>query len=301
MRAGPVSRTRGVAAALALTLAVTVPAVAAAEPGAETPFPLAQQTNAVGANDWACVPSAEHPRPVVLVHGTWGNQSKWDVLSERLHGAGYCVFALDHGHSLGTPPTTFGTADVRESSRELATFVDRVRTATRSAQVDLIGHSLGGVVARQYLRFDGGTDPADPARNTVHRLVEIAATNHGSSFDGGAEVLRAALGPDTGDMTGPGPMLIGPSVAQQLPDSRLLTELNAGGDTQPGVRYTVIASRTDATATPPESTFLTAGPGATVDNIWLQDVDPTDATEHGDLPSSPTVGRIVLDALGENG
>ncbi|KZM70876.1 hypothetical protein [Nocardia terpenica] len=37
-----------------------------------------------GANDWQCAPAAEHPRPVVLLHGTWGNQNTWDVLAPEL-------------------------------------------------------------------------------------------------------------------------------------------------------------------------------------------------------------------------
>jgi triacylglycerol esterase/lipase EstA (alpha/beta hydrolase family) len=38
-----------------------------------------------GADDWDCVPTAEHPEPVVLVHGTWGNNySAWSGVSPQL-------------------------------------------------------------------------------------------------------------------------------------------------------------------------------------------------------------------------
>ncbi|MDV6278339.1 hypothetical protein R3Q06_33410 [Rhodococcus erythropolis] len=37
-----------------------------------------------GANDFDCRPSVEHPRPVVLLHGTSGNQRDWDTLAPHL-------------------------------------------------------------------------------------------------------------------------------------------------------------------------------------------------------------------------
>jgi len=59
------------------------------------------------------------------------------------------------------------------------------------------------------------------------------------------------------------------------------------------IEYTVIASRLDRVITPPEATFPTAGFGATVDNIWVQDLCPDDDFNHGALPESPTVGYVV--------
>ncbi|WP_306359847.1 hypothetical protein [Nocardia sp. CC227C] len=50
--------------------------------------------------------------------------------------------------------------------------------------------------------------------------------------------------------------------------------------------------------TPPEATFLRAGPRATVTNAWVQDVCPTDTHHHGVLPESPAVSYLVHRALG---
>jgi triacylglycerol esterase/lipase EstA (alpha/beta hydrolase family) len=252
-----------------------------------------------GANDWHCAPRAAHPRPVVLVHGTWANQNTWDVLAPRLKAEGYCVFSLNYGRDLtsvmGRRPGFYGTGDIRISADQLAAFIDTVRGATRSAQVDVVAHSQGGVVARQYLRFGGGADPADPVQNTVRRLVTIGATNHGTTAEGWGYAIRlASAGNPVNDLI---TRMLGIAYVEQVVGSEFLRRLNAAGDTEPGIDYTVIASRMDQVTTPPESTFLRPGPGAAVDNVWVQSACAADTSGHSEPPESPAVVDIVEHAL----
>lgn len=244
-----------------------------------------------GADDWNCVPSQAHPRPVVLLHGTWDNQNVWDVLAPRLKDRGYCVFSLNYGRdassAVGVLDGMYGTGDIRASAREVAGFVERVRAATGAARVDLVGHSQGAVLARQYLRFEGGGAK-------VGTLVSLVGSNHGADSVG----LDRLLGGEMASIRDAAlARVLGIAGTQQLTGSDFLRELNAGGDTVPGVHYTVVASRVDDASQPPEVTFLRPGPGATVDNVWVQDLCPADAYRHADVPRSPTVAYIVQRAL----
>lgn len=225
-----------------------------------------------GANDWSCRPSTKHPRPVVLVHGTWENRyNNFAQLSPALKRNGYCVFALNYGDTddnlLSQPEFIKGNGDIRASAKELATFVDRVLTATGTAKVDIVGHSQGGMMPRQYLKFEGGA-------SKVATLVSLGATHHGTTLSGIGTFVRK-LG-----LLGLTPPVLGAAAQQQVAGSDFLTNLNAGGDTVPGVSYVVIATRYDEVTTPYRSTFLTAGPGATVTNITLQDGCPIDLSDH---------------------
>jgi pimeloyl-ACP methyl ester carboxylesterase len=247
-----------------------------------------EQGTLAGVNDWTCAPTPQHPRPVVLVHGvgasmqkTWGGPGElWGdppetqhrgPLVEQLAADGYCVFALNHGatqvlQSDLTWVTGWGTGDIEGSARELAGFVDGVLERTGAAQVDIVGHSMGGTVARQYLRFEGGVTPDG---STVHTLVLLGPTTHGTTFGGTyPTALAAATAPK--------------AVRQQVPGSSFLTKLNAGQETFPGIDYTVIATTKDASITPYQSSFLVAAPGTSVRNVYVQDVcqDPDLAVGH---------------------
>lgn len=123
-----------------------------------------------GVNDFACVPTAEHPEPVVLVHGFLENSyDNWASLGPRLAAEGYCTFAIDYGV---INPIPFGAlSSLPDSAAELATFVSKVEDATGSPTVSLVGHSKGGAVSRYYVRFLGGAE-------SVSKVVGLAPANY---------------------------------------------------------------------------------------------------------------------------
>ncbi|MGR7003460.1 esterase/lipase family protein [Yinghuangia aomiensis] len=174
-RLGAKLRRAVVAAAASLCLLGAMPGTAGAASNYPVPYSFGAGIAAqllhpgsapVGANDFGCRPSAEHPHPVVLVHGTFGNMTdSWQSLSPLLANNGYCVFALDYG---GSPGNLFqGYGDIPASAGQLAVFVDRVLAATGAPKVDIVGHSQGGMMPRYFIRNLGGAAK-------VHELVGLA-------------------------------------------------------------------------------------------------------------------------------
>ncbi|MFI5524598.1 esterase/lipase family protein [Streptomyces platensis] len=264
------SRTLTLLPALALALGVaTVPAAAAGPSPAVTPAGDAAQHPArtaagSGWNNYSCKPSAAHPRPVVLVHGTLGNSiDNWLGLAPYLVARGYCVFSLDYGQLPGVP-FFHGLGPVDASAQQLAAYVDRVLAATGTEKVDLVGHSQGGMMSRVYLKFHGGADK-------VNTLVGLAPDNHGTDLNGLTRLLDHFPGAkDYIDKLTPG-------LADQIAGSDILNRLNEGGDTLPGVHYTVIATKYDEVVTPYRSAFLH---GPDVRNVVVQDLCGLDLSEH---------------------
>ncbi|MEI5099730.1 alpha/beta fold hydrolase [Streptomyces sp. PmtG] len=250
---------RALTAALLIAGAATLtPTATAAESRAASSAPSR------GWNDYDCRPSAAHPRPVVLVHGTFGNSvDNWLVLAPYLVNRGYCVFSLDYGQ-LPHVPFFHGLGPVEKSAGQLDGYVDKVLKETGAKEVDLVGHSQGGMMPRHYLKFLGGAAK-------VNALIGLAPDNHGTTLLGLTKLLP--FFPGIEDLL----TAATPSLADQIAGSPFLTRLNAGGDTVPGVSYTVIATRYDEVVTPYRSQFLS---GPNVRNVLVQDLCPVDLSEH---------------------
>ncbi|KPI29880.1 lipase class 2 [Actinobacteria bacterium OV320] len=248
---------RPLAALLLAAAAAAVPATAAHADSTAT-------ASSSGWNDYRCKPSAAHPRPVVLVHGTFGNSvDNWLGLAPYLTVRGYCVFSVDYGQLPGVPLFN-GLGPIDKSAAQLSTFVDKVLAATGAAEADLVGHSQGGMMPRYYLKFLGGAAK-------VNALVGIAPDNHGTTLSGLANLLPYFPGAE--DLLSAAT----PGLADQVAGSAFLTKLNAGGDTVAGVRYTVIATKYDEVVTPWRTQYLS---GSDVHNVLLQDLCPVDLSEH---------------------
>jgi len=225
-----------------------------------------------------CTPTAAHPDPVVLVHGTWMDRTiSWNLLGEKLVADGYCVFALDYGNR--------GTQPVADSVPELGAFVDAVRQRTGAAKVAIVGHSQGGMMPRYYLKFGGGIDK-------VSELIGLAPSNHGSADSSGFGQYAARYGDS-------------PAAADQLAGSPFMQKLNGDGVDAPQpqsgeIDYTVISTRNDEIVMPYTSQAL-AGPASLVTNVVVQDRCPADQTEHIALPYDPVAVQWVENALGRPG
>jgi triacylglycerol lipase len=254
----------GLAAIIGAAVVAGTPAAAAADV-----TDLLPAVSPPGANDFTCRPSAAHPEPVVLVHGTFeGALDNWATMSPQLKAAGYCVFALDYGDR--------ATGDIATSAGQLARFVDAVLGATGARKVSLVGHSQGGMMPRYYIKFLGGDKNVDD-------LVGLAPSNHGTTnpaaFVTGATLCQAC--------------------AQQMAGSPFLTQLNTGDETPGGVSYTVIETRYDEVVVPYTSAFLAGG--ANTANILLQDACPAEVIDHHEIPNSALALRWTLQALDRPG
>ena len=238
-----------------------------------------------GANNWSCKPGAEHPYPVVLVHGTFENMDdNWGGASPLLADNGYCVFAFNYGGATSNSDIQ-GTGEIAASAAQLESFVNKVLAATGSAKVDLVGHSQGGMMPRYYIDFLGGA-------STVDKLVALAPSNNGTTLDGLTTLANAldALEPVNG--------LLGAACeacVEQEVGSSFLANLNAGGETVPSVSYTVIESDADEVVTPYTNAFLPAA--SNVKNILVQNQCALDGSDHLEIAYDPIALTDVLNAL----
>jgi triacylglycerol esterase/lipase EstA (alpha/beta hydrolase family) len=235
-----------------------------------------------GVNDWNCRPTAAHPEPVVLVHGLGSNKdADMGLLAFNLQGQGYCVFSLTYGTTY-YGSSTGGLASMRTSAAEIKTFVDKVRTATGAAEVDIAGHSEGTTVPAYYLKFLGGAA-------AVKRFVGFGSNFQGTSLNG-LQTLADLIGfryvLDAGGCT---------ACNEFAPGSSFMTDLNNGSVSVPGVEYTSIVTKYDTVVTPYTSGVL--APASNVTNIVLQDVCSTDFSGHVGLAVDPNVFAIVSNAL----
>ena len=224
----------------------------------------------------ACTPSAAHPEPVVLVHGTFENRSNnWLAMSPALKAAGYCVYALNYGAYAGSAALgVYGTGPIERSAQQLADFVASVRAKTGASKVDLVGHSQGGMMPRYFIKFLSGGGAVDD-------LVGLSPSNHGTSNPLAPPISFAC-----------------PACGQQATGSAFIRNLNSGDETPGATSYTNIVTRYDEVVIPYTSGNL-SGPNTT--NVTLQAKCPADTSDHLRTPYSLPAIQITLNALGRSG
>jgi pimeloyl-ACP methyl ester carboxylesterase len=94
------------------------------------------------------LPSGDDPArlPVVLVHGYFCNRAIWRPMARRL---------AQRGHAINSPNLEPPLGDIEDYLGALEEAVERLRSRTGAERVALVGHSMGGIVIRAWLRRYG--------------------------------------------------------------------------------------------------------------------------------------------------
>jgi len=220
------------------------------------------QASGGGDAEVAGFPPQDRPGPVLLVPGYGGNTGSLSMLAARIRATGRQTTVV---HLPGD-----GTGSLVADASVLDAATTRA-LRDGAPSVDVIGYSAGGVVALLWAREDGGAHKA-------RRVVTLGSPFHGARIASAGEAFV------------PGAC---PAACQQLvPGSGLLRELNAAAvPARP--RWLSLWTTDDETVTPPDSARLA---GAV--NVPIQSVCPALRISHSQLPASPVVIAMVLQAIG---
>lgn len=231
-------------------------------------------------DDWRARPTTERPWPVVLVHGTGTTKGDWQDLGTDLRRDGWAVFAPDFGNR--------ATGAVKDSAEQVGAYVDAVLGATGATQVIVVGHSQGGVVARYWMRVLGG-------HPKVKHLVCLACPNHGTTMGG---IVSPLLKSNRGESVASSVVhsWFGSAGFEMIRGHDTINLINEGGDLDPGVTYTNIATHFDTVIQPPETCFLmpdSPDDAHRVRNIWVETLDSEAVVLHPAMPSDHRVRALV--------
>lgn len=200
--------------------------------------------------------------PIILVHGYFHNRSAFLVMSRALRRAGF-----QHVHGLNFNPLA---QDLNELAAMLAIEVDRVLAAAGAERCMLVGHSMGGLVARAYVQDLGGED-------TVDTVITLGTPHRGT--------YTSLVG-------------LGPAAAQMRPGSTFLRRLEETARPN-GVRWVSYYSDLDLLMLPAVTAKL-VHPALQANNVKLRDTGHLSLLLSGEVLrgvvrwlSDPSVGRPV--------
>ncbi|WP_374358922.1 esterase/lipase family protein [Pseudoduganella danionis] len=167
------------------------------------------------------LPPGQHGLPVLLIHGYGCNSGYWRPLSSLLNQAGIAHLGVDL-----EPPG----ASIDDFAPQVRAAIEQLCAATGQQRVVIVGHSMGGLVARAYLRRYGA--------DAVARVITLGTPHQGTALS------LARYG-------------IGQNVQQMLYDSEWLRTLAAGeANLQRGL-FSTIYTLHDNIVAPAQSALLT--------------------------------------------
>ncbi len=138
------------------------------------------------------------PKPLVLVHGLWSNWQAWESWQNILttsHSYDWKAFPVgekpEHGrmNTGGAFLSTDKTNSIGENSWELEKYIEYAQKDRNAWHVDLVAHSMGGLISRYYISQVMKNNSED-GRPRVSHLIMLGTPNMGSPC---ADVMNVAF------------------------------------------------------------------------------------------------------------
>jgi len=151
-------------------------------------------------------------KPVVLVHGLNSDHTSWIRWIEpggylqQVDLPGYAVDDEQFGTrkmNTGDPKKPLApTLSIAENAQVLAEYIEAVRSHTGAERIDLVGHSLGGLISRYYIQnlMPESTAEGLPAVPAINQFI-IAGTPNGGTACGRPGAALRLFSPATSQIT----------------------------------------------------------------------------------------------------
>ncbi len=142
------------------------------------------------------------PKPLVLVHGLWSNWHAWESWQNILtttHSYDWKAFPVGERADKGVMNTggsflsTDPTKSIGENAHELERYIKYAQEDRNAWHVDLVAHSMGGLISRWYID-QVMPPPAEDGRPKVSHLIMLGTPNMGSPCADVMNVAFEALG-----------------------------------------------------------------------------------------------------------
>jgi pimeloyl-ACP methyl ester carboxylesterase len=130
-----------------------------------------------------------YPVPVVLVHGIWSNPDESWIqtnFTETLETANIEVYLADYrGHNAETfdpySITSIGNYGIDSIRNSVSEILDSYRNdGIAASQVDIVGHSMGGLMARGFVQQPDFVNENNYFQGYIHRLITIGTPHYGA-------------------------------------------------------------------------------------------------------------------------
>ncbi len=169
-----------------------------------------------------CTFKCEPEIPVILVHGYMSNSDIFidGGMRDRLTSNGFSVFLSDYSPG---DNNCDAMGDIKAYANVLRNEINHIKKITGAKQVDLVVHSMGGLVSRWYVEMLQGQD-------SVRKIIFMGTPNHGTGLARYARIftkIPILSLPFSGICSGNFLLSdIGEGGSQMIPNSALLNTLN---------------------------------------------------------------------------